>query len=371
METVCYDEVAAAYREGLLNRLRGFRVGPAFLDAWVDDEDLVTAARALFEAAAEHGIAALRLRFVAAPLGDVRRVAAAVAALGETSLDPQTTGAEVTVRFGASRADDRAALRDARAVESVVYVADDGDRAAPREDWSLADAYLTAARARTIRHEGSPGETFDGAVALVSTLGPVTLRGWVTPDASRVIAARFDGAREGAAAVLDAVCEAVEGVPLREALDHGVSQAELALRDRDGPPPVRGVVLPENASPAFAAALGLLRGWLDGWAARGLPLPQESRYHRGVSDAWRSLGADAQRARVNEVLDGRASELGGARCARVVQSERVILKLDAGLPSAVRAAALMRAERWLKSQLDAGLYVQTEERNDANPLRRL
>ncbi len=48
-------------------------------------------------------------------------------------------------------------------------------------------------------------------------------------------------------------------MPLREAVDHGVSRAELALRDRDAPP-VRGIVLPENASPAFAAAQWLLRG---------------------------------------------------------------------------------------------------------------
>ncbi len=74
IETVSYDEVAAAYREGLIHRLRGFQVGPAFLEAWVDDEDPAEAASALFEAAREHHLGALRVRFSAAVTLDVARL---------------------------------------------------------------------------------------------------------------------------------------------------------------------------------------------------------------------------------------------------------------------------------------------------------
>jgi hypothetical protein len=55
----------------------------------------------------------------------------------------------------------------------------------------------------------------------------------------------------------------------------------------------------------------------------------------------------------------------------VVQGERVVLTFDDATPGAARGPLLMRAERALKSSLDAGLYVQTEERKDANRLRRL
>ena len=55
----------------------------------------------------------------------------------------------------------------------------------------------------------------------------------------------------------------------------------------------------------------------------------------------------------------------------VVQAERAVLTFDESTPAAARGPLLMRAERALKSTLDEGLYVQTEERKDANRLRRL
>lgn len=366
IETVSYDEVAAAYREGLIHRLRGFQVGPSFLEAWVDDEDPAEAARALFDAAREHHLPALRVRFGASVPLDVARLEGLASALGEVETRRDDAGVSVTVRFTAAREVSAAPRRDARAEEVVVYVRDDEARAV--DDWSLAEPYLSAARARDRAHVGALPDAPGDAVLVASAAGEISLRAWVTPDAERVLAARVEGATGVGAAVLDALCAEVEGVPLREAVDHGVSRAELALRDRDAPP-VRGVVLPENASPAFAAAQSLLRGWLAAWSARGASLPQESRHHRGVAEPWRALGADAQRDRVNARLD--ALGLTALRCARVVQGERAVLTFDDATPGAARGPLLLRAERALKSSLDAGLYVQTEERKDANRLRRL
>lgn len=366
IETVSYDEVAAAYRDGLVNRLRGFQVGPSFLDAWVDDEDPAEAARALFEAAREHRLAALRVRFGAAVALDVPRLEALAAALGEVETRRDASDVTVTVRFTSAREVTAAPRRDARAEETVVYVRDDDVRAV--DDWSLAESYHPAARARALSHVGPLPDAPGDAVRVEGAAGAIALRAWVTPDAARVLAARVEGATGHAAAVLDALCAEVEGVPLREAVDHGVSRAELALRDRDAPP-VRGVVLPENASPAFAAAQALLRAWLAAWSARGAALPRESRHHRGASAAWRALDAGAQRDRVNEALA--AAGMGALRCARVVQAERAVLTFDESTPAAARGPLLMRAERALKSTLDEGLYVQTEERKDANRLRRL
>lgn len=366
IETVSYDEVAAAYREGLIHRLRGFQVGPAFLEAWVDDEDPAEAARALFEAAREHRLGALRVRFSAAVALDVARLESLASSLGEVETRRDDAGVTVTLRFTAAREVTAAPRRDARAEAAVVYVRDDEARAV--DDWSLAPAYLAAARARDLARVGPLPDGPGDAVCVESAAGEISLRAWVTPDAERVLAARVEGATGDTAAVLDALCAEVEGVSLREAVDHGVSRAELALRDRDAPP-VRGIVLPENASPAFAAAQSLLRGWLAAWSARGSALPRESRHHRGVSAAWRGLDEGAQRDRVNEALA--AAGLSALRCARVAQAERVVLTFDEGTPGAARGPLLMRAERALKSSLDAGLYVQTEERKDANRLRRL
>jgi len=366
IETVSYDEVAAAYREGLINRLRGFQVGPSFLEAWVDDEDPAEAARALFDAAREHHLPALRVRFgVSVPL-DVARLEGLASALGDVETHRDDAGVTVTVRFTLAREVTAAPRRDARAEEVVVYVRDDDARAV--DDWSLAARYRPAARARDLAHVGALPDAPGDVVLVESAAGEISLRAWVTPDAERVLAARVEGATGDGAAVLDALCAEVEGVALREAVDHGVSRAELALRDRDAPP-VRGIVLPENASPAFAAAQSLLRGWLASWSARGSALPRENRHHRGVAEPWRTLGADAQRDRVNACLDALGQT--AMRCARVVQGERVVLTFDDATPGAARGPLLMRAERALKSSLDAGLYVQTEERKDANRLRRL
>ena len=66
LETLVYDALARAYREGLVTRLRGFQVGPEFLDAWVDDEDAVKAVFDVFDAARAHGLPGLRVTLEAA-----------------------------------------------------------------------------------------------------------------------------------------------------------------------------------------------------------------------------------------------------------------------------------------------------------------
>lgn len=375
LETIDYDAVAADYREGLLNRLRGFQGGQGFLEAWVDQEDPVEALFSLFDVARGHGLPGLVVRVgaVRAAAIDRSRLAAALAALGEVTV-VEDDGVSVLTRFGAPAVP---AGRVQRAASTVARI----DHGAPSAtgspelavSWTIGASHAAAAtaRARDVRHEGPlVGEATVGAIRCASTMLGVTLDVDVDAASGRVLVARFRGAPGDAVrGLLEALCAQAEAAPLRELVDHGVLRVEHALRAEK---PVSGIVLPDNAGPAFAAAQRLVRGLLE---TDGLSLEDENRFDPGVGRAWSSLPAEAQREAIAHALEGLLAERGlperSVACCRVVDGERVVLVFEDSVSAGERPRLLMRLEEALQRAVDPGLYVLTEEKKDANRLRRL
>lgn len=377
VEAIAYDEVARAYRDGLLTRLRGFRVGPDFLDAWVDDEDPVKAVFDMFDAARAHGLSALRvlLEPSSAARFDRDRFGALVAQLGTLSTPDRFT---LDVRFSAARAESAP-----REVERVVSHEADHVESSRHETatelpltWTLHDDYVAAVSARAAKpsHEGAVAARED-LVTVRSNAGPVSVTALVDRD-HRVREARHEGAVTAAQrGLLEALCETVTGMSLREASDHAVIRVEHALRDPSKPRPVAGIVLPENASAAFRPLLALARGLLADYRAQGHELSTTNFEYPTGGAAWLALDGDAQTAAVQRCLDdamrARGFEAGAARCLKVAQGERVTLTFSDTVPPAQRPALMMALERALAAGVDAALHVYLEERKDLNKLRRL
>ncbi len=378
LETLAYDDLARAYREGLVTRLRGFQVGPEFLDAWVDDEDAVKAVFDVFDAARAHGLSGLRVTLGAVTVErfDRARFEAAIARIGSLSSPDALT---LEVRFGGAVTE--AAPRE---VERVVSHEADHVESSRRDQttlepfaWTVGEVYSAAVNARgdARSHQGSLS-THEGAVTVSATAAGVTLRAAVDPRDHRVREARYDGASTVTErGLLETLCAVIEGTSLRDASDHAVIRVESALRDRAAARPVAGIVLPENAAPAFRPLLALTRGLLADYRAQGHDPGQSNFDAPAPSAAWMELDAVAQAEAVQRALDAamtaKGFEAGAAQCLRVQQGERVTLAFSDAVPSAVRPSTLMALEAALKARVEPALHVYLEERKDLNKLRRL
>ncbi len=362
---VDWHAVASRYDEHLQTRLRSFHAGPAFLDGWVHDEDPARSVLNMFESALAAGLPGLCVQVPAERAADLRRVERTFATLGETSFDDVDGALRVTVRFGAEAAQTARSVA-APIVRKVQRVAATDGPAKHRDD--VDAVYRAAVDGALVSHRGS----IDGG--LVAERDGVRL-GVHVDDAATITEARFDGAttpeRER---VLSRLCALLEGLPMQEASDHAVLRLELALRDRDAPRPVRGIVLPPAASPVFAVVKGLVRDLMAQHVAAGAKV-QENSFTPGMSTAWTELDGAAQTERVQRALDalGAVGEVpaGTLRCLRVDRDERVILAFAGEVPRAAQGTTLLRVERYLKRAVEPALHVYLEEMGDRNRLRRL
>ena len=377
-ETIDYDEVARAYRENLVTRLRGFRVGPEFLDAWVDDEAPEKALLSMFDAARAYGLPSLRVAVApdTAARFDRGDLARNLAALGRVVASGDGL---FEVAFGAVEA----APVTPSPVEVVTSHAndhvDDARREAPELalSWELREHYADAVAALASRdaHRGAPTDA-PALVGVIATAEGVTLRAAVDPSEHRLTAARYEGAAtDTQRGLLEGLCAALEGRSLREGSDHAVIRLEHALRDRRALRPAAGIVLPENASPAFRVLLSLTRALLADYLRQGHNPGHANFDSPSPAPAWGALDAAAQRDAVQRALDDLAAPnalpADAVVCLAVQQGERVTLACSDAVPRAERPSLLMRYEAALQARVEPTLHVYLEERRDLNKLRRL
>ncbi len=70
---VHYEEVVAAYEQGLQTQLRGFRPAHAFLETWVHDADPARSILSMVEAAALGGVDAVVIAIAPKTAGQIDR----------------------------------------------------------------------------------------------------------------------------------------------------------------------------------------------------------------------------------------------------------------------------------------------------------
>lgn len=230
-------------------------------------------------------------------------------------------------------------------------------------------------RAARLRYEG---EAKGGSDARVVRGEQQEARLTVSVSAGDVVVeARHQGAPSPAeAAVLDAVCEAIEGLPLREAVDHGPIRAMHALRDPAARWPVAGIASPLNVDPAFRLPVALLRALRP---AAG-DTQGYNDYVAPPTAAWQALGKVDKEARISgeianfcqaSAFDRGAvllAELESDLCGNDV---RATVAMDGSVPAAEAPVFTMRLERHLKRTVEPAIQVCLSEVKDQNSLRRL
>ncbi len=118
-----------------------------------------------------------------------------------------------------------------------------------------------------------------------------------------ILEARHEGATDDVQAILEAFCRFAEGLPLSEARDHGALRLEYSLRSPDCDPPVSGLVMPENADPAFGVLVRLLHQ---------IPACGERFWSPPAPPAWRKLSLAERHYRLLTAVQEELKNLGYA-----------------------------------------------------------
>ncbi len=383
-----YDALSETYRQGLVTRLRGFKAGdasteaPGFLVSWVCHEDDVRSVEDLLDAAVEHGLREVTLRFgeaTAARIG-AAHLEETIKAFGATSRAPDAGAVLIrVVLHGEGRAVTTSAAagettRRARMQQGASTSSSTSTGVAGLSTHALYDAAL--ARIATFPHQGDASAS--AITSSFATFFDQATRGTLGIDvdaqATTVTRACHHGSSGDARALLEIVCATIEGLPLREVADHGALRVELALRGRTGARPVAGVTTLGSADLRLAAAEALLRDLVRAWEHANHALPSTNEFVRAASASWREATLQERRARIDAVLDGLLPALGLAadalRFSAVEREVRVVLEAR-GARSPELPSVLFAVERALKEGVDVELSVYIEEMRDTNLLRRL
>lgn len=370
-DRIDYARLVDAFERGIEHVLRGFRAdgAPEWLDLWVHDEDDVRSILNVFEAAHAAGLpsATVWVADSLLPRIEEERLSAVLSPLGRLEIGRDAGGLSLALRFGRG-ADSAAPLEQRESPVARVSRASAETPSLPRES-DLAPYRDGIARAlRSARHEGGLSPRGSGTTLAVARDG-VTLEARVDADRRVLEAVHRGAANDLQRAIMEVLCDVMEGRPLDDCAHHATQYAHSRLRS--GGPAVPGVAMPHNSHPAFALPERLARDLLAAHRERsGWTDDPINFHHAGPAGGWRALSESERSARVQDLLDRVHDQIGlpAGRCLSADAEGSVALAFSGPIPSA-DGFRLLELERRLKASLDDALYLHLEEMKDQNRLR--
>jgi hypothetical protein len=332
------DRLVREYMENLNVTLRGFKAAEefGFLEAWVPSDDPTESALDLVELARAGGVGPLTIVVEEATFAQLDLARLESAGPVEQRREP----GHVVLAFGGPAA----ATLDAHPCHAV------------RLQVLLAD----------VRHEGSLG-ALAGADLAEATLEGMTLQALVDRKRRLVTRAAFSGAASATQrALLEGLARALENKPIQEGADHAVLALEHSLRDPAVPPPVPGVVTPENAGPAFALMQKLARALLADYRARTGYSDTQNFFDRPVGAQW---AAHSEAQRLNAVRAALEPHAGQVSVVGLDGPKRVVVRFVDSLDSQARQGLLVRLEDHLRKTVEPTLQLTAQTKADVNILR--
>lgn len=347
-QAVNYEELVADYRESLTTVLRGFRPAAAleFLETWVPEDDDAKSILRVVEAASEAGLKGVSILIGPSTLQklDVSQLTASVSQLGA-----------VHARIDGQQMVFRVVLGGENFVDELPACYRDR---------------LHAALLEGCAHEGDL-QREDGWILAESAQAGICLKALVDPADHQIRQAAFSGAStQVQRGVLETLCRILEGRPIQECSDHAVIRVENKLRDGSHPPPVSGVVLPQNAASAFRLPLVLVRALLASYR-RKTPYDQTQNFYEDpVSDAWKGMSADEKKVRLEAVLHRHPAGQ-GVDLVRFDGTKRAVVRFGEPLDDTAKRWRLLRLEELLQETLEPTLQLFLEPMMDANKPRQI
>jgi hypothetical protein len=338
MSHLKYDELVAAYYENLNENLRHFRGGPGFLETWVHDEDHGRSLLGIIDLAHGEGIAELQIELnpeVASGL-DLEWLRKEISGMGALQL----AGKNLSFR------------RE--------------EKPAKEESFNVHPAYRAALdrAARDIKYALHPGNALPeqaGEIWRTAASGGISLH--LRLSSGGTITAGLHESAGILAPVLDQLVGIILGLPLGEAADHGLIRLEKALRSEREPPPVSGVITPENADPCFGLPGKLLRALRP---ERG----EVNTWREGLPEWWRALSEPDRLNKAASALQASIAKLKlddpGIEVAGIKGDHRFVISYPAAPANKYWHYHLIELERAVRKELGFAAELQCEDIADRN-----
>jgi len=384
---VDYDQLVSAYKESLTTVLRGFRPPAELLETWVPDEDDAKSILNIIEAAEGAGLAGISIRVSTYKFGrlDLPSLQEAAGRRGKVDSAPSGDAILFNVWFAGPGSDELPGEFEGNGAAYNKPECEAIRKSAPPPPSYKAPQAPVRSGTQTVHpvykkslqkelqlcpHEGALSPDY-GLELVQASYENTTLMALVEPRQHLVKKAVFRGARsDHERAVLDLLCQFMEGTPILQAADHGMIYVERQLRDPSQPAPVPGIVTPENADPIFSSPTLLVRELLACYRRRTGFNSTENFYDLPPTMEWRALPEKEKVGKVQAAIS-RHPLGGGMEAVRTEGLKRVSVRFQPGLGPSPKASHLMQLEAYLQSEVEPTLELETEPRTDANKLRRI
>jgi len=188
--------------------------------------------------------------------------------------------------------------------------------------------------------------------------------------------ARHAGARDDALQrLLDVLCRAIEGLPLREAADHGAIHALECLRRASPMIAIPGIVTARSAGHGFLICEALIRGIVREHERRAGSLPTENFWNPPLSETWWNMDAAARLKSLNPIVEAVRGAAGLGEndlwLARIERVTRIIVGFGTAVGHEQKPVLLRKLESEIRRKTGDRLELYMEEMKDDNAIRRL
>ena len=232
------------------------------------------------------------------------------------------------------------------------------------------------AAASRLDHQGSYSNS-DGATYTATERG-ITINVCISNERGIPIitAARYTWTGDRAVTgVLETFCRIIEGLPLREAADHGGIHAMYDLLGDPLRRPTNGILTPNSAGAAFHCCEKLIRLILSTRTTTVGDVRSENFWTPALSPIWRSGTAQKRIAMLRPLVEQFRADHGLSEdqfwLEAIDKAHRVIVGFGPSVDYSAKPALLLRFEVQIRRATGNRLEVFMAEAKDTNSIRRL
>jgi hypothetical protein len=387
------DEVTATYESDLVDKLRNFGVGGELFETWVPDPDPIKSIVNLVDSAWNIGLlSTLKIRVSKKTLDSGRLINLSKEFSGRLLInvveeetcrlltiagfdrgvgDSRRQGKDGLMGFKKSPAPKTEQLRVPASGPKKVITSSLEESQEPRRN-ELYDLPNWEPR---VSYDLDGDVSGSATVAVEENACGLKLRVDVSDHVIKQ-AVCYEKTSDGMLPMLDRFCTLIEGRPIQDASDHGISRLECEVRAGQ-PPPVPGIVIPASVDDRFGQAESLIRQALEKY--RNLTGYQGTinTFDQSPSKEWSDLSKHDQIRKIKALLAPYIEGLGFSRDDfEVIDIEyglRILIRFSGLLADSLtdKQPIIMCGEQILIENLEPRLEVFLEPVEDQSKLRRL